>query len=128
MYRQLYLLSATCSILFITLAISIFQVLYHFTAIALWTTLHLSARSSVIQHGEKNRPDTVFSYQVMATGMCHLSLSRWKPPQVATFIHVLLRSHKDVPGQKRRNTSSQNKINLLNRFLDLFSCQTETIC
>lgn len=44
------------------------------------------------------------------------------------FIHILFRSHKDVPGQKRRNTSSQNKRRLLNRFPDFFSCQTKILC
>lgn len=111
MYRLLYLLSATCSILFITLAISIFQVLYHFAAIALWTTLHLSARSSVIQHVEKNSPDTLFSNRVMATGICHLSLARWKPPQVATLskfflevIKMFLGKREDTPLPKTKET------------------------
>lgn len=104
MYRQLYLLSARYSILFITLAISIFQVLYHFTAVALWTTLHLSARSSVIRHVEKNSPDTLFAYQVMATGTCRLSLARWKPPQVATLSTFFLEVIKMFLG-KREETS-----------------------
>lgn len=109
MYRQLYLLSATRSILFITLAISIFQVLYHFTAIALWTTLHLSARSSVIQHVEKNSPDTLFSNQVMATGTCHLSLTRWKRPQVPPLSKFFLEVIKMLLGKREKTPLPKTK-------------------
>lgn len=101
-------LSARWSILFITLAISIFQVFYHLSAVPLWTTLHLSARSLVIHHGEKNSPDTLLSYQVMATGTCNLP-QRWKPPPSGYFIHIPFTSHKDVPDPNRSNTSSQTK-------------------
>lgn len=85
-------LSARWSVLFITLAISISRVFYHFSAVPLWTALHLSARSLEIQHVENSSLHALFSYQVIAAGTYNLSLAWWKPPQADILSTFLLQT------------------------------------
>lgn len=52
---------------------------------------------------------------------------KMETPLSGYFIHILFISHKDIPVENRSNTSPQNKRNMLKRFTDFFSCQTEVL-